>query len=95
MSRVSRLATVVDVKATIELNENEIRALDALAGYGVDEFLKVFYRQMGEAYLRPHEAGLRSFLESVRSIDSLCDDAQECREFMNESMRRKLGRQTA
>ncbi|QCG94287.1 hypothetical protein E6C67_08345 [Azospirillum sp. TSA2s] len=49
------------------LSEDEAAALDALAGYGTDAFLKVFYKEMGEAYLRPHEAGLRSLFASVRS----------------------------
>ncbi len=96
MSKVSKIATVVDVRATIELNENEVRALDALAGYGVDNFIALFYKHMGEHYLKPHEAGLRSFLESVHGIESLCNDAQECRTFMADSMRRKLAeRKTA
>ena len=57
----------LDVKVMLELNEDEIRALDALAGYGVEGFLKVFYKEMGQHYLRPHEAGLRSLFNVIRS----------------------------
>ncbi len=54
------------MEATISLSENELRALEALAGYGTDKFLEVFYENMGKHYLTPHEAGLRSLFESVR-----------------------------
>ncbi len=57
----------IDVGATIRFNESELRALEALVGYGTDGFLKVFYKQMGEHYLKPHEAGLRSLFATVRS----------------------------
>lgn len=51
---------------TIQMSEDEAAALDALAGYGVDAFLKVFYEHLGQAYLKPHERGLRSLFESVQ-----------------------------
>jgi hypothetical protein len=56
----------VTVEATIRLNEQEIAALDALAGYGTEAFLKVFYEKLGQSYLKPHEDGLRSVFETVR-----------------------------
>lgn len=58
---------VVVTTATIEVTEVEMRALDALAGYGDDAFMKVFYEHLGEHYMKPHDAGMRSFLKSVRS----------------------------
>lgn len=57
----------VEVTTQLTLNESELRALDALVGYGVDPFLKVFYEQMGKSYLQPHEAGLRELFKTVRS----------------------------
>ncbi len=56
----------IELTVTFKLNEEEIRALDALVGYGVDSFLKVFYEHMGKHYLQPHEKGLRSLFESTR-----------------------------
>lgn len=50
----------------VNLTECQARALDALAGYGTDSFLDVFYKHMGKHYLKPHEEGLRSLFESVR-----------------------------
>lgn len=71
----------VEVKATIALTEIELAALDALAGYGVDPFLKVFYEKLGKAYLEKHEAGIRSLFEAIRSeVPRLLSQAQVARE---------------
>ncbi len=56
----------IDLDVLVRLNEKEIRALEALVGYGIDPFLKVFYEQMGKVYLQPHEAGLRSLFETIK-----------------------------
>lgn len=56
----------IDVQVCLVLNEDEISALDALVGYGTDQFLEAFYEKMGRAYLQPHEAGLRSLFEAIR-----------------------------
>lgn len=58
----------VDVRITFVVDEAEARALDALAGYGDDAFIKVFYDHLGKAYMRDHEAGLRKFLSSIRDV---------------------------
>lgn len=52
---------------TIELSEQEAAALDALVGYGSAQFLAAFYKHLGEAYLKPYEAGLLSLFDSVRA----------------------------
>lgn len=57
----------VETRATIELSEVEMRALEALIGYGVQPFLDVFYQHMGKHYLRPHEAGIRSLFITIGS----------------------------
>lgn len=59
--------TKVEFSGDLTLNEVELRALDALVGYGVEPFLKVFYEKMGEAYMKPHEAGLRSLFSAIRA----------------------------
>lgn len=56
----------VEVSATIKLNEVELRALEALVGYGDAPFLKVFYENMGKHYLQPHEAGIKSLFAVIR-----------------------------
>lgn len=59
---------VVEVTTTFTVTESELRALDALAGYGDDAFIKMFYKDLGSAYMKPYEAGLRLFLQSVRDM---------------------------
>lgn len=59
---------VVEVTTQFTVTEAELRALEALAGYGDDAFIKMFYKDLGECYLRKHEAGLREFLKSIRTI---------------------------
>lgn len=67
---------MAEVKATprlgisinFDINEQEARALDALAGYGDDAFIQAFKEKLGEAYLRNHENGLRTFLRSIREV---------------------------
>jgi hypothetical protein len=54
------------LSAGFKLSEVEMRALDALTGYGDDAFIKVFKTQLGAHYMRDHEAGLRSFFATVR-----------------------------
>jgi hypothetical protein len=56
----------LSLNVQFELNHAEAAALDAIAGYGVEEFVKVFYGHLGKAYLQPHEHGLRSLFNSVR-----------------------------
>lgn len=64
--------------------EAEARALDALTGYGTDEFIKVFYEKLGKAYMEQHEAGLRSFLESIsKMVPPLLTKADKAREAFN------------
>lgn len=58
----------IEVTLTLSLSEQEARALEAVAGYGTEAFLKVFYEHMGKSYLQPHEEGLRSLFESSMRI---------------------------
>jgi hypothetical protein len=60
--------TKITCSITIELSEVEARALDAVLGYNVDAFLKTFYKEMGEHYLKPHEEGLRMLHKTLPSI---------------------------
>lgn len=57
----------VEVSATIKLTEPELRALDALVGYGDQPFLDAFYKLLGKHYMQPHEAGIRSLFAVIRA----------------------------
>lgn len=74
----------VSLNVTIQLNEAEARALDGLVGYGVDGFIDLFYKNLGDHYLKPHEAGLRSLFEDLRqTLPSMLSRADEARKAFN------------
>lgn len=58
----------VGITVTFVCDEEELRALDALAGYGDDAFIKAFYERLGKAYMERHEQGLRRFLSTIREF---------------------------
>jgi hypothetical protein len=60
-----QINTKVDVTATITLTEGELRALDALAGYGADAFLRAFYIKLGQHYMKPFERDLRGLFARI------------------------------
>ncbi len=64
MSKLTQRPTI-ELNVGLQLTEIETKALYALAGYGIESFLKVFYAQMGTHYLEPHEAGLRSLFATI------------------------------
>lgn len=64
----AKTAVRVDFSIQITLNEQEAKALEAIAGYGVDSFLEVFYAKMGRHYLEPHEQGMRLLFERIRHV---------------------------
>ena len=67
MARITQ-KTTLDLCITFSVNEEEARALEALAGYGDDAFIKAFYEKLGSHYMSRHEQGLREFLCSIRAI---------------------------
>lgn len=66
MAKITGVPTV-ELHVRFEVTEDEARALDALAGYGDDAFIKRFYEFLGEHYMKPHEKGLRLFLQTIRA----------------------------
>jgi len=76
--------TKLELSVSFTVNESELRALDALAGYGDDSFIEMFYKNLGEAYMKPHEAGMREFLKSIRNIASpILSQADKARKAFN------------
>lgn len=74
-----RPEVVLDV--SLRLSEAEARALMALTEYGDKAFLQVFYEELGESCLKPHEAGLVSLFRSIRSeLDPILDRADVARQ---------------
>ena len=74
----------------INLTEVEMRALDALVGYGDDAFLAVFKEKLRAAYIRDHESGLRSFFAAVRrDVLPALHDVDEARRALGDALREK------
>lgn len=73
----------VALEVAIRLTEAEVGALDALAGYGVDQFIEHFYTFLGKAYMEKYEGGLRSFLDGASGLSILLERARKAREAFN------------
>lgn len=50
----------------VTLTEGEMRALDALVGYGDDAFFKAFYIKLGRHYMQPFEKDMRDLFKKIR-----------------------------
>ena len=71
----------VELELVITLDEEETRALDALAGYGDDTFIEAFKEKLGKAYLDSHENGLRRFFRSIRQhVPPILERLQKAKE---------------
>ena len=76
------------VSVVIQIDEIEARALDALAGYGDDAVIKMFYESCGRCYMEPYEKGLRSFLTTIRgSVSDSLNSIDEAREHLAERVK--------
>ena len=64
----SDLKIRTEFTATLLLNERELRALDAMVGYGEESFLNCFYKKCGTYYLKPYEDGVHSLFDKVAKI---------------------------
>lgn len=93
MAILRKIGVTVETRVLLELSEEELLALDALLGYDFNVFLQTFYKEMGRAYLEPHEAGLRSLYKTVGRCSGLADEARECREFMRRTADERLRKQ--
>ena len=58
----------IELHLTMRITEPEARALEAMAGYGAEEFVKALYDKLGRAYMQQHESGLLSFLRSCHEL---------------------------
>lgn len=75
----------VTIFATFSVDEEELRALDAMVGYGFKSFLNVFTLKLGESYLGPHVKGLERFFETIQGVaNSALHDVDEARKAARE-----------
>ena len=86
----ARNTATISFGTTITLNETEIRALDALVGYGDDAFIKAFKEKLGESYIRNNTAGLKSLFKAVREqVIPAMHDIETARRDLREAMKRR------
>lgn len=72
---------------TVELNESELGALDAIFGYGVEPFLITFKKNLGAAYVEKYEDGVRSLHSRLRAITSpALSEIKETRDKINAAL---------
>ena len=84
---MSSIKIFIETEITFKINEAELRALDALVGYGYKSFLKVFYEKMGKAYLEPHANGLKTFFDSVDEMRPLLGKIDAAKKILSEKPR--------
>jgi len=88
-----RTTTRIEATATITFGESELRALDALTGYGIDQFLKVFYDKLGVTYMKPHEQGLRDLFATINPpVGEALNQVDKVRETLRKSAKQKLNK---
>lgn len=82
MEKIKSVSTF-EVKINLELTEVEARALEAITVYGTKSFLDYFYRDLGKHYLQPHEKGVYSLFETIKSeLPKHLNKANEIREII-------------
>lgn len=62
---------ITEVSATIylELTEGEAGALQAIVGYGPEEFLKWFERNLGKHYMAPYRDSVKTLFLKARKLE--------------------------
>jgi hypothetical protein len=68
MNAEAKTTAKVEFTIHLTLTEEEAAALDAIIGYGIQPFLDVFYKHMGEAYLKPFDKGCRSLFSHRQQL---------------------------
>jgi len=69
----------IDLEVTITLNYQQAKALEAMASYGADPFLKVFKEKLGKSYIEPYEEGVHSLFDEIKGAGRPINKAiQEC-----------------
>lgn len=90
MAKIKGTPVIVTIQATITFDEAELRALDALVGYGFEPFKRVFYDKLGKAYMEQHEAGLKSLFDSIRQeVPSIIGKAEDARDVLRDDAIKK------
>ena len=60
-------AATVEIEISLTITETEARALLSLTGYSTKSFLEWFYKHLGMHYLKPHQKGIESLFERIKT----------------------------
>ena len=52
MAEIREIGITVATQSVLLLTDDEVKAIDALVGYGIDSFLAAFYKHLGTSYRR-------------------------------------------
>jgi len=75
----------IELTVNLTLSEIEARALQAMTVYGVDSFLKGYYKQLGKHHIKPYEEGFRILFPSInKQLSSHFDKVDKARALCNE-----------
>lgn len=69
----------VSFSVKCELTEGELRALDAMVGYGYKSFIDVFKEKLGKSYIGPFESDLQSLFNKIETLRPRIGDINEAR----------------
>lgn len=65
MSKI-RSTSKIEATVTLQLTEQEAKALLNMTVYGHKSFLEFFYKNLGRHYLEPHESGVISLFDTIK-----------------------------
>lgn len=78
----------VEFSISLTLTVGQAKALDAIVGYGVEPFLKVFYEHMGKSYLQPHETEMKKLFEQIKEeLPKEVHKIETARKAINEALK--------
>jgi hypothetical protein len=84
---VAQAKAEVNFTIKFTLTQSEAAALEAIAGYGHEPFLKVFYEHMGKSYLQPHEVGMKNLFARIKeTLPREISKIDAAREAINEAL---------
>ncbi len=81
----AEISTKISFSVKCELTEGELRALDALVGYGFENFIKMFYSGLGKHYMEPYEKDLKELFAKIELLRPEIHTINEAKKLLKKS----------
>ncbi len=81
----AEINTKISFSVKCELTEGELRALDALVGYGFENFIKMFYSGLGKHYMEPYEKDLKELFAKIELLRPEIHTINEAKKLLKKS----------